>query len=306
MAGGNCGEKSYAATVIDQGGLRQPAKIVKKSDQRVERDNVEQAVVITAVLSDVKGKKSNGEKSDEIPQFAPPVKKRSPLQFFPNVAPRRDHRDCGKGLVITLKENGYRIVSRNVSTHNSLNNQGFPRMELRPDIKSGVGPTKKRGKWVPRVTQPVQVNGPFTKISPGKSTSLETVLKSPVGSRNKPTFEVSKTSTKRHIGFESTLEHSPVPAIETRLTCEKIRGAFSSSNRQLLGRKWIIQLRDGGRMEIMGLEHSPWDFVRSNYGEGLGRWWWGMIELWSTFLMVEELVVEEDLGSCMAKTKSGQ
>uniref|UniRef100_A0A2N9E3N6 Endonuclease/exonuclease/phosphatase domain-containing protein n=1 Tax=Fagus sylvatica TaxID=28930 RepID=A0A2N9E3N6_FAGSY len=49
-------------------------------------------------------------------------------------------------------------------------------------------------------------------------------------------------------------------------------------------------------MEIMGLEHSPWDFVRSNYSEGLGRWWWGMIELRSTFPIDEEQVVEEDLG----------
>ena len=306
---GNHGEKSYAATVIE-GGLKPPEKIVRKFDQRVERDNVEQAVVITAVPSNGKGKKSNGEKSDEIPQFVTPVKKRSPLQFFPNVAPRRDHRDYGKGLVITLKENGYRIVSRNISTHASLNNHGLPRMESRPDFKSGFGPTKKNGKWVPWVTQPLQVNGLSTKISPGKPTLSETVLESPVGSRNRPTFEVGESSTKRHIGLgpkphppvqafteiktSSSLELSSVSAIET--TRENLRGASSSSNRKLLGRKWSIQLRNRGRMAIMGLEHSPWDFVRSNYGEGFGRWWWGMFEPSFASPMVQEQVVEAVLG----------
>uniref|UniRef100_A0A2N9J6S4 Reverse transcriptase domain-containing protein n=1 Tax=Fagus sylvatica TaxID=28930 RepID=A0A2N9J6S4_FAGSY len=276
---GNHGEKSYAATVIE-GGLKPPEKIVRKSDQRVERDNVEQAVVITAVPSNGKGKKSNGEKSDEIPQFVPPVKKRSPLQFFPNVAPRRDHRDYGKGLVITLKENGYRIVSRNISTHASLNNHGLPRMESRPDFKSGFGPTKKNGKWVPWVTQPM------------------------------PTFEVGESSTKRHIGLgpkphppvqafteiktSSSLELSSVPAIET--TRENLRRASSSSNQQLLGRKWSIQLRNRGRMAIMGLEQSPWDFVvEANLGVLHGEnQEWSVIPMddCSGALVIEPLAVD--------------
>jgi hypothetical protein len=54
-------------------------------------------------------------------------------------------------------------------------------------------------------------------------------------------------------------------------------------------------------MEIMGLEHSPWDYVRSKYGVGLGRWWSEMMELQSTVPMV----VEKDLRGLVWR-KSGK
>ena len=125
-----------------------------------------------------------------------------------------------------------------------------------------------------------------------------------MSSRNRPTFEVGESSAKWDVGLEdspninspdqalsktqlrstkSALESSSVPAIETRITCKKLPISFSSSDRQILGRKWFIQLRAGGRMEIMGLELSPWDFFRSNHGVGLGRWMSGMIAVRSTF-----------------------
>ena len=109
-----------------------------------------QSAVLTAVTLNVKGKKSNGKISDIIPQIVPPIKKRSPLRFFPNIAPRRDHRDCGKGLIITLKADGQRIVSRTNSTRDSSNNKGVPYMGTRQDAKLEGGPINRRYKWVPR------------------------------------------------------------------------------------------------------------------------------------------------------------
>jgi hypothetical protein len=324
---GNRGEKSYAATVIE-GGLKQSAKIVEKYNQRVERDTTEQTVVATAVTSNVKGKKPIGDMSIEIPQLVPPIKKRFPLRFFPNVAPRRDNRDFGKGLTITLKENGQRVVSRNNSAQNSAITNGLIHLGIRKDLEVGVGPTNKRGTWVPRQrgTGPLQGSGHFTGESLGQSTSLEAISNSSVGSRNRPTFEVGETSAKCSIGLEvspkTQVQVQPIPEIklsstkstkdildfssalatEARITSEKTRASFSSSNRQLLGSKWFIQLRDGGRMEIMGLEHSPWDFVRSDHGVGLGRWWSEMIELRSIFPME----VEEDLGVSCGENQENQ
>ncbi|GMY23187.1 hypothetical protein FCV25MIE_18428 [Fagus crenata] len=93
----------------------------------------------------------------------------------------------------------------------------------------------------------------------------------------------------------TALDSSSDTVTKTSITCEKLPGSFNFSNRQLLGRKWVIQLRDGGRLEIVGLETSPWDFVRSNHGGGLGRWTSGILELRSTFPTVSE----EDRGvSC--------
>ncbi|GMY23893.1 hypothetical protein FCV25MIE_19134, partial [Fagus crenata] len=305
---GKRGEKSYVDTVIE-GGVRQPAKSVEKHAQKEEK-HAEQAEVLTAVTSDVKGKQSNGERSDKIPQIVPPIKKRSLLRFFPNVATRHDYRDCGKGLTITLKDNGQRVVSRNNSAQDS--NKGGVHMGIRQDKKLGGGPNNKSCKWVPRQveTRPGQANG-LTGISLVKQTALKSELKYPVGSRNRPTFEVGESSDKGSIGLEdsycpaqvlseaklrppTTLDSSSDTAIETS-TCEKIPGSFKSSSRQLLGRKWVLQLRDEGRLEIVGLETSPWDFVRSNHDGGLGRWPSGILELRATF----PTVIEEDRGvSC--------
>jgi hypothetical protein len=217
---GNRGEKSYVATVIE-GGVRQPAKSVEKHAQREERDTAEQAVVLTAVTSDEKGKQSNNERSDKIPQIVPPIKKRSPLRFFPNVAPRRDYRDCGKGLTITLKENGQRVVSRNNSAQDSSNNKGVMHMGIRQDKKLGGGPNNKSCKWVPRQleTRPLQADGLFTEISPVKQTAIKSGLKYPVGSRNRPTFEVGEMLAKGSIGLEdSPNSYSPAqPLSETKL-----------------------------------------------------------------------------------------
>ena len=118
-------------------------------------------------------------------------------------------------------------------------------------------------------------------FAPRSGPISQSVLKAPMGSRNRPTFEVGESSAKWDVGLEdspninspdqalsktqlrstkSALESFFVPAIETRITCKKLPISFSSSDRQILGRKWFIQLRAGGRMEIMGLELSPWDF----------------------------------------------
>jgi hypothetical protein len=132
-------------------------------------------VVHTAVALEAKGKQSHDEKSEKIPQFVPPIKKRSPLRFFPNVEPRRDHRDFGKGLIISLKENGQRVVSRNNSAHESSKNKGVLHMGIRQGNKLGVGPNNKRGKWVPRQleTRSLQVNGLCTEIRPDKPIRIE-------------------------------------------------------------------------------------------------------------------------------------
>jgi hypothetical protein len=319
---GNRGEKSYAATVVE-GGLKQSAKIVEKDNPRMERDTAKQSVVATAVTSNGKGKK---ERSAEIPQLVPPIKERFPLRFFPNAAPRRDNREFGKGLTITLKDNGQRVVSRYGSAQNATKTNGLIHVGIRKDLETGVGLTNKRGTWVPRKREfgPLQGSGHNTKESPGQSTSLETISNSSVGSRNRPTFEVGETSAEGSIGLKvgpkPQVQIQPIPDInlssmkstvlecssalvtEAYSTSEKLRASTSPSNRQTLGSKWFIQLRNGGRVEIMGLEHSPWDFVRSDHDVVLGRWWSEMIELRSVFPME----TEEDLGVLCGENHENQ
>ena len=280
---GNRGEKSYAATVIE-GGVRQPAKPVEKHAQREERDNAEQAVVLTAATSDEKGKQSTGERSDKIPQIVPPIKRRSPLRFFPNVASRRDYRDGGQGFTITLKENGQRVVSRNKSAQDSSNNKDVMRMGIRQDKKLGGGPNNNNQnfKWVPRQveTRPLQTNGLFTEISPIKETANKSGLKYPMGSRNRPTFEVGETSAKGSIGLEDSpnsyspaqplsetkmrpptaLDSSSDTVTETSITCEKLPGSFNFSNRQLLGRKWVYTTMGWGSVGDCGSRNFSMGF----------------------------------------------
>jgi hypothetical protein len=79
-----------------------------------------------------------------------------------------------------------------------------------------LGRTNKRGKWVPRQrgTGPVQGSGHFTEESPGQSTFVEDSLKTSVGSRNRPTFEVGETSAG-NIGPEVSpkvkMQIQPIP-----------------------------------------------------------------------------------------------
>ncbi|GMY20243.1 hypothetical protein FCV25MIE_15495 [Fagus crenata] len=67
----------------------------------------------TAIESVVEGKRINGGISNEIPHIVLQIKKRSSLRFFLNIKSRHDHRNCGRGLIITLKANGQRDVSHN-------------------------------------------------------------------------------------------------------------------------------------------------------------------------------------------------
>ena len=156
----------------------------------------------------------------------------------------------------------------------------------------------------------------YTERSPCKAVSFEPVLKSPVGSRNRPTFEVGEMSTKWSLGLEfilkthspvqafsdilqgstkTTLDYSIVPATEISILCEKNPATSRSSNLHLSGGNWFIQLRDGGRMEIMGLAHSSWDFVRSVPSEGLRRWSSRRFE----FRSILPTLGEEDLGDSL-------
>ncbi|GMY13886.1 pleiotropic drug resistance protein 1-like [Fagus crenata] len=107
---------------------------------------------------------------------------------------------------------------------------------------------------------------------------------------------ISETKLSSRSSTKDTLDASLALATEIRSACEKPRASFSTSNRQILGSKWFLQLKDGGKMEILGLEHSPWDYVRSKYGVGLGRWWSEMLELRSTFPMVDERVLGDSSG----------
>ena len=250
----------------------------------------------------------------------PQIKKRSSLRFFPNIESRHDNRDFGKGLIITLKADGQRVVSRIKYTHDSSSNKGLPRKDILKDAKSGLGPTNSRYKWMlcqSDVQHTKQRAGPCNlgilglfpnnKKSPCNivkvrsvvgSVPEETNLESLVGSRAWSTFELGESLSSRGLagleiltrvqnpvqgrtaitqGPDKTKTESFLALVnEVSVLSELDRESSRSSDLQFLGGNWFMQLRDEGRVEIMGLSHSPCDFVRGFHGDWLGRWSSGM------------------------------
>ncbi|GMY20188.1 hypothetical protein FCV25MIE_15427 [Fagus crenata] len=191
-----------------------------------------------------RGSSISKSKSQTIPQNLAQSKARLPLCFFPNQNPPSQNRKFGKGLTITLNENGIRCVSW---------------------VSKAEPPTREvtRDKWVPKV-QMVALNG---------------LKESLVGSKFRPTFEKGETSgsvlTKDITGLtgpevkldkpkditsnsrvDNSPEHDSPKTLALSLTSAAsgghvvTEGKATSHGEVVHHMGWFLQLNDGRRLVI--------------------------------------------------------
>ena len=146
---GKRGERSYAAIVLDGGQRQQPRKEEHQFCGEESGAAVE-STMRTGIHFDGTKKRPNGAESGEIPEIMPQTKKRSPLQFFPNLEPLSEKREFGTGLTIMVNAAGQRSVLRRSNDNISVTKQGVPRTKDFQDAQHRGGLPNQSRRWVPR------------------------------------------------------------------------------------------------------------------------------------------------------------